>query len=146
MDGEFSSIRILYFYCTFCVLLKGFTTQKALASGAPPQTPMVKLPGSPIPSSWAGGVPPSPGRLRLHTRHYLQPDFLYGGDGPARQTARTKPMPSNPYCLLEVAGCTSGGRPDETILVNSRTAVSLVPRPTSQLRMDYITATRVAVM
>ena len=48
--------------CSFCVVLEGFPTQKALASGAG------SFQRSPIPPSWAGGVPPpapSPGRLRL---------------------------------------------------------------------------------
>ena len=40
----------------FYVLLGGFSTQKALASGAPPQIPVGELP---TPPSWPGGVPPS---------------------------------------------------------------------------------------
>ena len=56
MHGEYKSWIC---YCSFCVVLEGFPTQKALAFGPPPQTSMGELQHSPIPPSWVGGVPPS---------------------------------------------------------------------------------------
>ena len=109
---------ILHFLRTF----GGFCLQHKIKSvgvwGSAPDPDGGELPGSPIPPSWAReGCAPSPGRLRLHTHHYLQPDhFFYGGDGPDACVC-------NVHVWVLCAQC------------------SLVPRPTSQQRMDYITAT-----
>ena len=61
--------------------------------------------------------------------YYTFEHLIYSPQRPARtkRQSKDKPMPSNPYYLLEAAGCTGGGRPDDTILVNSRTAVANSP-------------------
>ena len=62
-----ASISNNIFYAVFTYFL-GFSTQKALASGAGPQTPVGKLTALPRTTWLSGGVPPpapSPGRSRL---------------------------------------------------------------------------------
>ena len=45
--------------CSFCVVLEGFPTQKRWLLGRSPRPPWGSFQRSPIPPSWAGGVPPS---------------------------------------------------------------------------------------